>query len=56
MLHNIICHYAIGVEFEGGLFLGAKLLSRRSFILGGIAALSYLYFDLHSIAVERMFY
>jgi len=33
--------------------LGAKLLSRRSFILGGIATLSYLYFDLHSIAVKR---
>ena len=42
-----------GVEFEGGLILGAKLLSRRSFILGGIATLSYLYFDLHSIAVKR---
>lgn len=33
--------------------MGAKLLSRRSFILGGIATLSYLYFDLHSIAVKR---
>lgn len=50
---NVICHYAIGVEFEGGVILGAKLLSRRSFILGGIATLSYLYFDLHSIAVKR---
>lgn len=50
---NVICHYAIGAEFEGVLILGAKLLSRRSFILGGIATLSYLYFDLHSIAVKR---
>lgn len=33
--------------------MGAKLLSRRSFILGGIASFSYLYFDLHSIAVKR---
>lgn len=41
------------MEFEGGLILGAKRLSRRSFILGGIATLSYLYFDLHSIAVKR---
>lgn len=41
------------MEFEGGVILGAKLLSRRSFILGGIATLSYLYFDLHSIAVKR---
>lgn len=37
----------------GGLFLGAKLMSRRAFIVGGIATLSYLYFDLHSIAVKR---
>ncbi len=40
-------------EIWGGLFLGAKLMSRRAFILGGIATLSYLYFDLHSIAVKR---
>lgn len=46
-------HDAIGAEFEGVLILRAKLLSRRSFILGGIATLSYLYFDLHLIAVKR---
>ncbi|WP_006719167.1 metallophosphoesterase [Desulfitobacterium metallireducens] len=28
-------------------------MSRRAFIVGGIATLSYLYFDLHSIAVKR---
>ncbi|WP_128751357.1 metallophosphoesterase [Desulfosporosinus sp. HMP52] len=33
--------------------MGVKLMSRRSFILGGIATLSYLYFDLHSIAIKR---
>lgn len=33
--------------------MGFKFLSRRSFILGGIVTLSYLYFDLHSIAVKR---
>lgn len=30
-----------------------KLLSRRSFILGGIASLSYLYFELYSVAVKK---
>ncbi|TGE38879.1 metallophosphoesterase [Desulfosporosinus fructosivorans] len=33
--------------------MGAKFLSRRAFILGGIATLSYLCFDIHSIAVKR---
>ena len=41
------------MEFEGGFYLRAKRLSRRSFILGGIGTLSYLYFDLHSIAVKQ---
>ena len=41
------------MKFEGDVILGTKLLSRRSFILGGLATLSYLYFDLHSIAVKR---
>ena len=29
------------------------LLSRRAFIFGGIGAVSYLFFDIHSIAVKR---
>lgn len=33
--------------------MGSKLLSRRSFIIGSIATLSYLYFDINSIAVKR---
>ncbi|MHB8124267.1 MAG: metallophosphoesterase [Desulfitobacteriaceae bacterium] len=33
--------------------MGTKLLSRRAFIIGGIAALFYLYLNLHSIAVKR---
>jgi uncharacterized protein len=35
------------------LFLANKLLSRRAFIIGGIGTLSYLYFDLHSIAIKQ---
>jgi uncharacterized protein len=38
---------------KGGLFLANVLLSRRAFIIGGIGALSYLYFDIHSIAVKH---
>jgi uncharacterized protein len=33
--------------------LANKLLSRRAFIIGGIGTLSYLYFDLHSIAIKQ---
>lgn len=33
--------------------MGKKLLFRRAFIISGIAALFYLYFNLHSIAVKR---
>ena len=30
-----------------------KLISRRTFIIGGIGMISYLYFDLHSIAIKQ---
>lgn len=30
-----------------------KLISRRAFIIGGIGMVSYLYFDLHSVAIKQ---
>lgn len=33
--------------------MAKKLISRRTFIIGGIGLISYLYFELHSIAVKQ---